>query len=309
MISENLTSFFDKPVRDFLKAGDVTDFAGTAVRIRCEYDREDTLLSLLGDLLEQPGIEQLEALIFGLWMEGGESYDVSPNAALEMLVAQKEKLPNLKALFVGDIISEENEISWIGQGNMSPLWAAFPGLLEFRARGGNDLQLGKIIHDNLQTLIIETGGMNKSIVQEVMEAQAPLHHLELWLGEENYGDTTSLSDFDTLLGGTLFPELTSLNLNNSTYQDDLTTAVAQSAVVERLEKLGLSMGALTDKGGQALLDSDKLSHLSLLDLTFHYLSPDMQKALAAKYPNVVLDEVQEADEWGGETHYYIAVSE
>ena len=117
--------------------------------MRCSYDEGHTLQSLLSELLRQPGIENLEALIFGLWMEGGESYDVSPNPAIELLIAQKDKLPKLKALFVGDIVSEENEMSWIGQGNMSPIWAAFPALEHFRARGGNNLRLGKIMHDKL----------------------------------------------------------------------------------------------------------------------------------------------------------------
>lgn len=309
MIHGNLTSFFDKPVSDFLTAGDVTDFAGTAVRLRCSYDQDNTLQELLSELLDQPGVENLEALIFGLWMEGGESYDVSPDPAIELLVAQKAKLPNLKALFVGDIVGEENEMSWIGQGNMSPLWAAFPRLEHFRARGGNDLRLGKIMHDTLDTLIIETGGMDKSTVHEVMEAQAPLSHLELWLGDENYGDTTSLSDFDPLFEGEVFPDLKSLSLNNSTYEDDLAGAVANSVIVDRLDQLALSMGALTDKGGQSLLTSDRLAHLKTLDLTHHYLSEDMQKDLSTKYPNVILADPQKPEVYGDETYHYIAVSE
>lgn len=309
MIQSNLTSFFDQPVQDFLKAGDVTNFSGTAIRLRCAYDEDHTLQSLLTELLAQPGIEDLEALIFGVWMEGGEAIEVSPDPAIELLVAEKDKLPNLKALFVGDIVSEENEISWIEQGDMSPLWAAFPVLEHFRARGGGGLKLGKIVHDRLETLIIETGGMNKNLVAEVMESQAPLSHLELWLGDEGYGDTTSLSDFDALFDGEVFPDLKSLSLNNSTYQDDLAAAAADSVVVDRLDQLALSMGALSDKGGRALLNSDRLAHLKTLDLTYHFLSDEMQRALSEKYPNVILADAQEADEWNGEPHYYIAVSE
>ena len=306
----NLTSFFDKPVQDFVEAGDVTDFSGTAVRLRCAYDTDHTLQSALSALLAQPGIEQLEALIFGLWMEGGESYDVTPNPAIELLVAQKDKLPNLKALFVGDIVSEENEISWIGQGDMSPLWAAFPTLEHFRARGGNGLRLGKIVHQALNTLIIETGGMDNSVVHEIMESQAPLRHLELWLGEDGYGDTTRLSDFDPLFEGEVFPDLKSLALNNSTYQDDLAAAAANSVVVDRLGQLGLSMGALTDTGGQSLLASERLAHLDKLDLTYHFLSEQIQNALSAKFPNVILANANEPDVWGeGNVSYYIAVSE
>lgn len=306
MIYENLNSFFEKPVQNFTEAGDITDFSGIAVALRCEYGEDDTLHSLLAKLLEQPGIEQLEALVFGVWMEDGEAFGVGPNPALGLLVARKEKLPNLKALFVGDIVSEENEISWIEQGDMSALWGAFPQLQHFRARGGNGLKLGKIVHDNLKTLIIETGGMSKTVVDDVLQSQAPLTHLELWLGEENYGATTSLSDFDALLEGRVFPDLKSLHLNNSSYQNEIAAAVAKSVVVGQLQRLGLSMGTLSDEGGQALLDSQHLGHLDQLDLTFHFLSGEMQSNLKAKYPNVILDDPQKPDELQGETLYYIA---
>ena len=70
--------------------------------------------------------------------------DATPTEAIELLVANKDKLPYVEAIFVGDIISEENEISWIQNGDMSPIWPAFPNLREFRAWGGNGLWLGKI---------------------------------------------------------------------------------------------------------------------------------------------------------------------
>ncbi|MFN8512832.1 MAG: hypothetical protein U0841_09645 [Chloroflexia bacterium] len=69
-------------------------------------------------------------------------------------------MPRLTALFFGDIIVEESEISWIEQTDVSPLLAAFPQLEIFGVRGGNGLSFGQLRHDVLQTLIVETGGLS-----------------------------------------------------------------------------------------------------------------------------------------------------
>ena len=59
------------------------------------------------------------------------------------LVTYRERLPNLKALFLGDIAYEENEISWINQSDLSPLWPSFPHVEHIKVRGGNNLTLGR----------------------------------------------------------------------------------------------------------------------------------------------------------------------
>src|ERR1700730_15362911 len=156
-ISENLTEFHGKPVRDFREAADISDFGACAPRVRCEYEDDNTTSDSLAVMLKQPGSQAIEALVIGLWCEGGEAVDVTPDEAIELLVARQDDLPNLKALFIGDIISEETEISWINQGDMSSLWGAFPKLEIFGARGGNGLRLGKINHGTLRRLVVESG--------------------------------------------------------------------------------------------------------------------------------------------------------
>ena len=308
-VRENLNSFAGKPVADYKKAGDIRDFTAVAPRLRCDYNDTFGLRDFLALMLDEPGVGGVQALVFGAWMEDGESYQATPIGTIEMLVAMKERLPDLTALFFGDIISEENEISWIEQGDYSAIWAAFPRLEHFVARGGNNLRLGTINHGNLQRLVVEAGGLPLSVVREALSANAPIRHLELWLGDENYGANTSVADFADLFAGKLFPDLHTLALRNSEYSDALAEALAEAPILDRIKVLDLSMGTITDKGVQALAASSKVGRLEKLDISHHYAGAEAVEALRHATPNLVAEESLEADEWDGEPHYYIAVSE
>lgn len=306
---ENLAEFAGLPVKDFREPGDITDFSAEAPRLRCGYDDELTLRDFLAVLLDQPGVEKVQAIVLGSWMENGEAVDVTPQAAIEMLIAMRDQLPNLRGLFVGDIISEENEMSWIMQSDLSAVWGAFPKLEVFGARGGNGLRLGKINHPKLQRLQVETGGLTEGVLREALEANAPLTHLELWMGDENYGANTSIEDFRGLLAGGLFPQLQTLALKNCQYTDELAEALATSPIMDRISVLDLSLGTLSNRGAEALLNSGKLGRLKKLDISHHYVSPDLLEKLRAAVPELVADEPQKPDHWDGQDHYYVAVGE
>jgi hypothetical protein len=80
-----------------------------------------------------PVIAECQELIIGAW--DFES-SINPDGFVQTLVELKDTFKNLKALFIGDITAEEQEISWIQQSDLSPLFAAFPNLEFFQARGG-----------------------------------------------------------------------------------------------------------------------------------------------------------------------------
>ena len=105
------------------------------------------------------------------------------------LIAARDRVPNLRALFLGDIIYEECEISWINQTDMSPLLRAYPALEHFRVRGGTGLHFSALRHDRLTSLIVETGGLGGDVVARCGDRRpaAAWMHLELWLGSTNYG--------------------------------------------------------------------------------------------------------------------------
>jgi hypothetical protein len=307
MISDTVDKFHGLKVVPFKAAGDIKDFAAVAPKLLCEYDDDDnSLASYLSTLLDEPGVSALKALVFGLWCEDGDASEATPREAIELLVASKEKLPNLEALFVGDIVGEENEISWIQNADLSPLWAAFPKLQEFRVRGSNQLRLGKINHSALKSLAVECGGLPAGVAREALEANAPLEHFELWFGSDNYGLTTTIAQLNDLFDDKLFPKLKTLALRNCDFADAIAERLATSKLLARIENLDLSMGTLRDDGANALIASGKLGHLKSLDISHHYVSEDVIKRLAAATPNLIADDAQEADD---EDSYYVSVSE
>ncbi|WP_442681106.1 STM4015 family protein [Sphingomonas sp. ASY06-1R] len=308
-VSGNLEVFAGKPVVDFKTAGDIGDFSRVAPRLRCEYDSDDSLQDLLATMLKADGVAATSALVFGLWSESGETYEVRPTTAVELLIAEKDKLPAIDALFFGDIISEENEISWIEQTDYGAMWGAFPRLSQFWVRGGNGLRLGRIDHEHLDTLVIQTGGMSRALLHEALAVNAPIRHLELWLGAEDYGADSSVEDFSDLFGDKLFPKLETLGLRNSEYSDAIAQALVAAPLLDRIKTLDLSMGTLTDAGAKALAESGRLGKLEKLDISHHYVSPEGVALLRRATPNLVADDAEEVDEWDGEKHYYVAVGE
>lgn len=309
-IYENLSAFFDKPVRDFRKSGDVPNFGDVAPRIRSDWDDDSVRLSdLLGPMLDEPGVERLEALVFGLWNEHGAAAEATPEEAIELLISRKEAAPRLRALFIGDIVAEENEISWINHGDLSALWGAFPSLEHVAVRGANGLRLGQVNHPRLHTLILQSGGLPAPVVREALTANAPLRHLELWLGSDNYGANTAVDDFSALLAGALFPELKTLGLCNCEYADDLAEALAAAPILDRLETLDLSKSVLTDRGAQALAKSGRVGHLKKLDISHHYVSAEGVAALSAATPSLDASDPQDERAYGGEIYRSVAVSE
>ncbi len=303
---ENLVKYDGKDVKHYAKTGDVKDFAKYAVRIACDYEETQTLEDYLALLAKEPGVEQITTLIFGVWMEDGEANEVTPQKAIDFLVAHKDTFSGIEVLYIGDITSEENEMSWIAQGDMSAIWAAFPKLRTFTARGSDSLRLGKVKHDRLKKLVIQTGGMPTALAHEALAVNAPLEHLELWLGIDDYGADTSVSDFSDLLNGTLFPDLKYLGLRNSDKVDELAEALASSKIIDRIKTLDLSMGILKDKGAIALRDSGKLEKLEKVDFSHHYMSDKVMKSMPK---NVIVDDQEEADEYDGEFYYNVVVGE
>ncbi|HEV3115583.1 MAG TPA: STM4015 family protein, partial [Gemmataceae bacterium] len=217
---------------------------------------------------------------------------------IKALVKQSQTFAGLKALFLGDIISEENEISWIEQSDVSPLLKAFPLLEVFRVRGGNHLSFTKVKHAALKQLIVEAGGLPRSVIREICRCDFPnLEHLELWLGVENYGWDGGVEDLQPLLAGNLFPKLTYLGLRNSDIADDIAPVVVNAPILKRLKVLDLSNGTLSDIGARALLKLPANLPLKKLSLTHHYMTEpvvkQLRKTLSCK---VIADDAQDPDE-------------
>ncbi|WP_063729112.1 STM4015 family protein [Streptomyces sp. RTd22] len=254
---------------------------------------------------------RVRALIIGQW---GETYDKDAGVIVDLLVAAKDRLTSLEAVFIGDLETEEAEISWIEQADLTPVLDAYPGLRELGARGNAGLRLSAVKHQNLRRLRFETGGLGGHVVRGVAESDLPaLEYLEMWFGVEAYGGSATVSDLAPLLSGGRFPALRHLGLQNSEIQDEIAAAVASAPVVAQLASLDLSMGVLTDEGAAALLDGQPLTHLKRLDLDHNYFSESMERrlrdALEPSGVEVALSEKGHEDEYDGEVNRYTAVAE
>ena len=301
---EHLSAFEGKKVVDFEPGKGLFEPSNYAYRLRVDpYDGDD-LVPLIHQLAGAPDADLLEALLIGAWGEPDES----SAPIVQALVDVKDKLPTLWALFVGDIDLEECEISWITQSDLSPLFQAFPYLETFQCRGGNDLSLGEPpAHPRLKTLIVETGGLSADVVRQVASANFPeLEHLELWLGQQDYGGDSSIDDVLPILSGKPFPKLRTLALRNCEYSDAIASALATSPILDRLRTLDLSMGTFGDEGALALLATPGVRQLETLNVDHHFMSPDVLQRLR-DLPNVQVIADEEGD--GDEDERYTAVGE
>jgi len=261
---------------------------------------------------------EVQALVIGPWWDD-EYTGLRP--ALELIVADAERFPSLRALFLADVAAEECEISWLQLTDVTPALEAFPLLTEFGVRGGDPVGLGEeplslqpVRHEALRVLRFESGGLPGQVVRSVGACELPrLEHLELWLGVTEYGGDATVADLAPLLAGGRLPALRHLGLQDSELQDEIAAALASAPVVAQLQSLSLSMGTLTDTGAQALLDGQPLTHLKHLDLHHHYLSKDVadrvRTAFGSAGTEVDLSQQQTVHRYRDEEWRYVAVSE
>ncbi|NUW39252.1 STM4015 family protein [Nonomuraea rhodomycinica] len=308
-IHAHLDTFHGLPVR-WVGLDPATSSAApdtVAWRVQAPYaEDEPTLQQRFEELLARVEPTRIRALVIGWWGPGWDG--ARGDIPIRMLAEAADRLPALEAIFLGDIVAEESEISWIEQDDVTPLLDAYPRLRRLEVRGGTGLRLRPVTHDALEVLRFETGGLPASVARAVGESSFPaLRHLELWLGSEDYSGDSRPADWTGILDGSGLPALRHLGLQDSDIQDEVCAAVAAAPVVARLESLNLSMGVLTDTGAEALLSGRPLTHLRSLDLSHHYLSEAMTQRLRAALPGVELDLSGRQD--AGKKWRYVAVSE
>jgi hypothetical protein len=168
----------------------------------------------------------------------------------------------------------------------------------------------------LRSVTIETGGLPRSVIDEVKAAHLPaLEHLELWLGTEGYGAEATIGDIRPILeeGQQKWPHLTYLGLRDSDISDEIAEATAANGgapVLHQLKVLDLSLGTLSDRGAQALAACPAVGKLQKIDIHHHYVSDDViaqLKALGIR--EIDSRERQKPYAHGGVEHRYVAVGE
>ncbi|MFI1933588.1 STM4015 family protein [Streptomyces sp. NPDC020330] len=298
------------PSSGFLPAAD-----SVAWRLECENEKGGDFAGWWQEFLDTVDTARVRALVLGPWWSG----EYTPFApVMELIVAHADRFPALRGLFLADVVGEECEVSWLRMCDITPVLEALPLLEEFGVRGcGREgLGLRPLRHTALKSLRFESGGLPGGLVRAVAASELPaLERLDLWFGSSWYGGDATVDDIGPILSGGVFPRLRHLGLQNSEIQDEIAAAVGSAPVVAQLETLALSMGTLSDTGGEALLNGQPLSHLSTLDLRHHYLTePVLDRVRAACAPAVVEageaeDDYADPDDEDDEPERYVAVSE
>lgn len=161
-INEFLTTFAGLPVVAADAPESPGDPGAVAWRIDMEYEAsEDDFTAAFSQLLDRIGPQGPTALIIGEW---GEANDTP--FPVELLVDNAERMPHLRALFIGEMSFEQCEISWIQQTNLTPILLTFPQLESLWVRGSQDLAFKKRIHhQGLRELVLQSGGLPASVVE------------------------------------------------------------------------------------------------------------------------------------------------
>jgi hypothetical protein len=217
MISAHVDSFAGLPVFEYDPSRPPPDDPGAvALRLSTGYEEADKFQGKWETLFATDWVSQVRALVIGEW---GDAYEVA--VPVEPLVERAAALPSLRALFVGELIGEESEISWIQLTDVTPLLRAFPALEVLRVRGSEGLEFVPGTYPGLRELAFESGGLPAEIIRAVGESDLPnLKHLELWLGTDTYGGDATPADLTTILAGANTPVLSYLGLRASEIADE-----------------------------------------------------------------------------------------
>jgi hypothetical protein len=277
----HLEHFNQRPIV-LWEGGDALDLSEQAYRIATGYDHDEEIDSLFASYLAATDAADTTTLVIGQWASDSDDEGIAASIR-DALIAAAPQLPKLEALFFGDIVGEENELSWIHNTNLAPLLMAYPNLKTFGTRGGQSLRFEGLSHAGLQSLTVQTGGLDQATLQDIAAASLPsLTRLELWLGTEEYGASFAIEDLQPIVQGQAFPQLKHLALCNSDQAAAVLAALAGAPVLAQLESLDLSMGTLIDAEAEGLF-ALTLPALKTLNLRRNYLSEDFCQRLQSHF--------------------------
>jgi hypothetical protein len=318
-MSESINQFFIKlenwKLQQFNPQAGIIDPKNHAYAIQFKPENRsknmnfDTFYSLLQD----PQSSQVEALICQIEYQNYWNDNVSYGIVLEALCDAYEKLPNLKALFIGDAEEHEYRKSKLKIFDIRPILETFPNLQLLKIRGQfyeYPLECEFFKHENLKTLIIETADINTDNFAQICALELPnLECLELWLGR-GLGHSTFIMDrLIPILFGESFPNLAYLGLRSSEFSDLLAENIVQSPIIERLLVLDLSKGNLSHNGAGDLLNCPAINQLHTLNIANNCVSESMVQLLLQLNCQLIADEQESEIERGCGVSRYSALHE
>jgi hypothetical protein len=309
---ESSKQFNNKPVVDLSSETKKQDLSKISPMVRVDVFEEKgkQFQDYFEHFLATQDTSNLDSLVIGYWSDDYDMSDTKPmSKMIESLFTNIKKLSALKALFVGAIEQEESEVSWIELADLAPFINKDFSLEYFRARGAGNFFKSDLKSTTLKKLALETGGMSATTIQHILRSDLPnLEYLELWIGDDNYGSTT-VDTLIPLLNTKQFSKLRYLGLRNCDFADELAIPLANAPILEQLEILDLSLGALGNTGAEALATSKLLGNLKKLNVDHHYIDDAALKKLKEVVSELSSADKQEVDVYDGEEYRYIFVSE
>jgi len=300
-------TFVGKPIKEFGLSINVD----TAVKVLSGYGEELKVVDKLDKLAKLPNVSEMDTLVIGAWQAAAEGNDLIATGILNKLIELKDTFSNVQHLFIGDIDQGECEMSWINQIDYTSFYQHYPQLETFGVRGSERLKLGKIDLPNLKNLIVETGGLDKSVISDIINSNLiNLEHLEIWLGTDEYGCTIETDELMPILNGT-YPILRYLGLKNYHEQNDLAKKLKGASILKTIDTLDISMGVLHDEGAEALFNNEDLLNLKHINCRSHFFSAAWQEKLKVKFSgqNINLEDGRDAYDYDDEAYYYVEIGE
>ena len=264
-----------------------------AKKFALSYDEFEAGVNLLDKMLEDRNLDTYKQLTIGCWDFECENCSELVNG----IIAHRDRFQQLEGLFWGDIDSEECEISWINQTDLGAMLDVLPNLKSLKIKGTNELSIGRKLRPNLTSLEIISGGMPTEVVEDVVKSDFPnLEKLVLYVGVNDYGFDDDLEIFRPLFSKDKFPKLKYLGIVDAEGEDQVVDMFLESDILPQLEVMDISQGILTDKGARKLLEqADKLNHLKLIDMHYHFISRELQRQLQELPIQVNLSDGQDFD--------------
>lgn len=269
-----------------------------------EQDEEAPMEATLEKVLKHPAGHYVQRLTLGLPPNEDTAWHME---GLIEAIANAGPLPLLTVLDMSPDADHMDQPSWRRVGDARKLWKALPQLKEvlFQGAQGSDsddedakpAKLGTIEAPNLEKFVWESGGLDKEVPEAVGKATLPrLRHLELWFGDEQYGNNCEIASLSKILAGKGLPALKRLGLMNSQWEAPLIEAVANSKILKQLEVLDLSMGVMSAESTQALIaNKARFAHLKELNLSDNFFSIEDVSKMEGELKNAVFGE-QKDDE-------------
>ena len=108
-----------------------------------------------------------------------------------------------------------------------------------------------------------------------------LEHFEWLFNRRNHNTEFPFEILKPILEDLIFPGLIYLGLRGSKFANEIAETIVKSPLIETISVLDLSLGGLTDKGAEFLLNCDAINELDILNVSENYLSEEMLGKLSA----------------------------